>query len=76
MIYEKGCLIRGLSRGDGLVGEDILENLKTIEKIPKKIYSKDVPDLLEIRCEIYISKNDFFKIKDNFANPRNAGAVH
>ena len=72
LIYEKGCLIRGLSRGDGLVGEDILENLKTIEKIPKKIYSKDVPDLLEIRCEIYISKNDFFKIKDNFANPRNA----
>jgi len=72
LIYEKGCLIRGLSRGDGLVGEDILENLKTIEKIPKKIYSKDVPDLLEIRCEIYISKNDFFKIKDKFANPRNA----
>ncbi len=72
LIYEKGKLIRGLSRGDGVVGEDILENLKTITSIPKKIDSKDVPDLLEIRCEIYIGKKDFLKIKDNFANPRNA----
>jgi len=72
LIYEKGNLIRGLSRGDGEIGEDILENLKTISSIPKKIYSNDVPELLEIRCEVYIGKKDFFKIKDNFANPRNA----
>ena len=72
LIYEKGSLTRGLSRGDGLIGEDILENLKTINSIPKKIISKNVPALLEIRCEIYIGKKDFFKIKDNFANPRNA----
>ena len=72
LIYEKGNLIRGLSRGDGEIGEDILENLKTISSIPKKIYANDVPELLEIRCEVYIGKKDFFKIKDNFANPRNA----
>ena len=72
LIYEKGILTKGLSRGDGLIGEDILENLKTIEKIPKKIMSKDVPELLEVRCEIYIGKKDFFNIKDKFANPRNA----
>ena len=73
MIYEKGILSKGLSRGDGITGEDILENLKkTKSNIPKKIEGKDVPNLLEIRCEIYISKKDFVKIKDKFANPRNA----
>ena len=72
LVYEKGVLKRGLSRGDGLVGEDILENLKTISKIPKEIKDQDVPNLLEIRCEIFISKKDFQAIKNNFANPRNA----
>ncbi len=72
LIYEKGILSKGLSRGDGITGEDILENLKTISNIPKKIEGKDVPNLLEIRCEIFISKKDFVKIKDKFANPRNA----
>ena len=56
LIYEKGKLIRGLSRGDGITGEDILENLKTIRKIPKQIEGSNVPDILEIRCEIYIEK--------------------
>ncbi len=72
LIYEKGLLIKGLSRGDGETGEDILDNLKTISSIPKKITSNNLPDLLEIRCEIYIGKKDFEKIKDNFSNPRNA----
>jgi DNA ligase (NAD+) len=72
LIYEKGILTRGLSRGDGKVGEDILENLKTINTIPKKINNSDVPKLLEIRCEIYIGKKDFINIKEKFANPRNA----
>ena len=72
LIYEKGILIKGLSRGDGITGEDILENLKTINNIPKKIETSNVPDILEIRCEIYISKKDFSNIKNNFANPRNA----
>ena len=72
LIYKKGILTRGLSRGDGIVGEDILENLKTINSIPQKISGEGVPELLEIRCEIYIGKEDFIKIKDKFANPRNA----
>ncbi len=71
-IYEKGVLTKGLSRGDGVVGEDILENLKTINEIPKKIEVNTVPSLLEIRGEIYIGKKDFNNIKGNFANPRNA----
>ena len=59
MIYENGILTRGLSRGDGVVGEDILENIKTISSIPKKINSNNIPKLLEIRCEVYISKKIF-----------------
>ena len=72
LIYENGILIKGLSRGDGKIGENILENLKTISSIPKKINSVNIPKLIEIRCEIFISKKDFEKIKKNFANPRNA----
>ncbi len=72
LIYEKGLLIRGLSRGDGTIGEDILENIKTIKNIPKKINISNPPDLLEVRCEIYISKKDFKNLSDKFANPRNA----
>ncbi len=72
LIYENGILVKGLSRGDGITGEDILENLKTIRKIPQKIKGTNIPSLLEIRGEIYIGKDDFKKIKGNFANPRNA----
>ncbi len=72
LIYEKGKLTKGLSRGDGITGEDILQNLMTISSIPKIIKSSKVPDLLEIRCEVFIGKKDFQKISDKFANPRNA----
>ena len=72
LIYEKGVLSKGLSRGDGITGEDILENLKTIKEIPKVIKDNNIPSLLEIRGEIYIGKKDFENIKGNFANPRNA----
>ena len=63
LIYENGILNKGLSRGDGTIGEDILENIKTIKSIPQKINSKDLPYLLEVRCEIYIGKKDFEKMK-------------
>ena len=72
LVYENGKLIKGLSRGDGYTGEDILENLKTIKNIPQRIDFEEVPSLLEIRCEVYIGKKDFNKIKERFANPRNA----
>jgi len=72
LTYNDGMLTRGLSRGDGEVGEDILENLKTIKQIPHIIKSKDIPKSLEVRGEVYIGKKDFEKIKDKFANPRNA----
>ena len=72
LIYQKGKLIRGLSRGDGVIGEDILDNLKTISEIPKSINSENVPKLLEIRCEVFIGKKDFLNLKEKFANPRNA----
>ncbi len=72
LIYENGILTKGLSRGDGAIGEDILDNLKTIKSIPKKIKDVNPPALLEIRSEIYIGKKDFKNIKGNFANPRNA----
>ncbi len=70
--YENGVLVKGLSRGDGITGEDILENLKTIKDIPKKISDSNLPKILEIRGEVYIGKKDFKKIQKNFANPRNA----
>ncbi len=70
--YENGILVKGLSRGDGVTGEDILENLKTIKDIPKKISDNNLPRILEIRGEVYIGKNDFKKLKKDFANPRNA----
>jgi len=72
LTYENGVLVRGLSRGDGAIGEDILENLKTIRQIPNKILGKDIPKILEVRGEVYIGKKDFKKLKDKFANPRNA----
>jgi DNA ligase (NAD+) len=72
LIYEDGILTKGLSRGDGVIGEDILDNLKTIKEIPKKIKGKNFPSLFEIRGEVYIGKKDFNNIKGNFANARNA----
>ena len=72
LTYKDGVLTRGLSRGDGTTGEDILTNLQTIKQIPKKISGKNIPKILEIRGEVYIGKKDFEKIKDKFANPRNA----
>ena len=65
-----GNLVYGLSRGDGIYGENITENLLTINDIPKKI--QEAPRIIEIRGEVYIGKKDFEKIKDKFANPRNA----
>ena len=68
--YIEGKLTYGLSRGDGIFGEDITDNLSTISQIPKKI--NNPPKIVDVRGEVYISKKDFESIKNKFANPRNA----
>jgi len=78
--YENGKFVRGSTRGDGIVGEDVTQNLKTIKSIPM-ILSEPVP-YLEVRGEVFISKENFAKINQRreemeeslFANPRNAAA--
>lgn len=78
--YKNGILTTGATRGDGYIGEDITANIKTIKDFPHKI--NNAPELLEVRGEIYIEKNDFTSLnqeqeqqgKDKFANPRNAAA--
>ncbi len=72
--YKNGKFVQGLSRGDGKEGEDITENLKTIKDIPKSISSKNFPSEIDIRGEVYIQKNDFGKLKEKFANARNAAS--
>ena len=74
LTYKNGIFVSGLSRGDGEEGELITENLKTIKDIPKKIISNNFPSDIDIRGEVFISNKDFEKIKDNFANPRNAAS--
>ena len=74
LVYHNGVLTKGLSRGDGKEGEDITENLKTITDIPKKILSRDFPEQIDIRGEVFIQNSDFEKLKSQFANPRNAAS--
>jgi len=74
LIYKKGKFVMGLSRGDGKEGEDITQNLKTINDIPKNILAKDFPIEIDIRGEVFIQNKDFEKLKDKFANPRNAAS--
>ena len=74
LIYVNGKFIKGLSRGDGTEGEDITRNLKTIKDIPIEINNKNFPEEIDIRGEVFIENNDFEKIKEKFANPRNAAS--
>ena len=74
LTYKNGKLFQGLSRGDGKEGEDITENLETIKDIPKFISSKDFPNEIDIRGEVFIQNSDFKNLKEKFANPRNAAS--
>ena len=78
--YENGSFVRGSTRGDGTVGENITENLKTIRSIPLKI--ENAPEYLEVRGEVFMPKASFERLNEEreekgeslFANPRNAAA--
>jgi DNA ligase (NAD+) len=82
LTYEKGSFTRGATRGDGLQGEDITGNLKTIRTLPLRLRGEHVPERLEVRGEVYIGRITFEKINEErlgtgetpFANPRNAAA--
>jgi DNA ligase (NAD+) len=74
LIYVNGKFARGLSRGDGAEGEDITQNLKTINDIPLEIIVKNFPVEIDIRGEVFIENNDFKTINEKFANPRNAAS--
>jgi DNA ligase (NAD+) len=74
LTYKNGTFTTGLSRGDGKEGEDITVNLATIKDIPKKIISKDFPQEIDIRGEVFIQNSDFERLKEKFANPRNAAS--
>ena len=74
LIYINGKFTKGLSRGDGTEGEDITQNLKTISDIPQEISAKNFPNEIDIRGEVFIENNDFKKISEKFANPRNAAS--
>ena len=74
LIYKNGKFEKGLSRGDGKEGEDITNNLKTINDIPLSVANENFPKEIDIRGEVFIKNSDFTKLKDKFANPRNAAS--
>lgn len=80
--YEKGCLVLAATRGDGAVGENVTENVRTVRDIPHQLKGKNIPDIFEVRGEIYMRHDDFAELNEVqktsgskvFANPRNAAA--
>ncbi|MFO7292188.1 MAG: NAD-dependent DNA ligase LigA [Actinomycetes bacterium] len=82
LVYEDGRFVRGATRGDGTVGEDITANLRTLDQVPKRLRGDDVPSLLEVRGEVYMSYEAFEELNRRqaeagqrlFTNPRNAAA--
>lgn len=81
LLYKEGVFVRAATRGDGTVGEDVTENVRSVHSIPHQL-DKDVPQLLEVRGEVYLGKKDFLALnvqrtqegESVFANPRNAAA--
>ncbi len=74
LIYKNGDFVQGLSRGNGIEGEDITKNLKTISDIPQKISVKNFSNIIDIRGEVFIKNSDFKLMDEKFSNPRNAAS--
>lgn len=80
--YRNGVLFSAATRGDGSVGEDVTSNIKTIAAVPLRLFGTEVPELIEVRGEVYMSKQTFHELnlqahrlsQKPFANPRNAAA--
>ncbi|NBP46858.1 MAG: NAD-dependent DNA ligase LigA [Burkholderiaceae bacterium] len=80
--YEGGVLIQAATRGDGASGEDVTANIRTIHSIPLRLTGKQIPDVLEVRGEVFMHRKDFERMNKHaatlgekeFANPRNAAA--
>lgn len=82
LVYEKGILARGVTRGDGVRGDDVTANVKTIRNIPLTVKSKKVPETFEVRGEVFLSKEVFVKLnkeredigEERYANARNTAS--
>ena len=82
LVYEQGRLVRAATRGDGRTGEDVTANVKTLDNVPSKLTGADLPELLEVRGEVYFPVAGFRDLNESlvaagkapFANPRNAAA--
>jgi len=80
--YEHGALVQAATRGDGAVGEDVTDNVRTIYSVPLRLHGNDWPSILEVRGEVFMPKSSFIKLNEAasaagqklFANPRNAAA--
>ena len=82
LVFENGKFVQGSTRGDGTIGEDVTENLKTIKNLPLNLEGKGLPKLLEVRGEVFIKSKDFKRMNEEllkrgeeaFVNPRNSAA--
>lgn len=84
LIYERGVLVRAATRGDGISGENVTNNIRTIKSIPLKLIGADeeLPEIIDVRGEVYMPRDEFARLNQEreengeqvFANPRNAAA--
>jgi len=82
LVYEGGAFVQGSTRGDGVIGEDVTANLRTVRNLPLRLNGRGLPKLLEVRGEVFIRKADFQRMNERlvaqgeepFVNPRNSAA--